>query len=123
MYKRQQYGLLKSRNLAQRVIDQLNLGDRLPESSTLSPIKLWLSTQFKVLNNYLTGKESESPSEAAHAESVMRAFSNALVVDPVRNSRLVKLHYNSIAVSYTHLDVYKRQSQPLMQIIGPFPLK
>ncbi|MBK8507143.1 MAG: polysaccharide biosynthesis tyrosine autokinase [Candidatus Competibacteraceae bacterium] len=91
-----QYELLKSRNLAQRVIDQLNLGDRLPEQSVLSSIKRWLATQFKGLNNYIIGKKAEPPPQAAHAAVVMQAFSNALVVDPVRNSRLVKLYYNSV---------------------------
>ncbi len=92
-YYQTQYELLKSRNLAQRVINQLDLANRQPEASLLAQIKVWLTGW---LPKDLQTKETEPQSEAARAETVVTAFLNGLTVEPVRNSRLVKLRYDSL---------------------------
>ena len=91
-YYQTQYELLKSRNLAQRVIDQLDLSNKQPKKSLLSQIKGSLKEWLGI------GKSEqrvETLSEAARKEAVLSAFLRNLTVDPVRNSRLVKLRYDS----------------------------
>ena len=90
-YYQTQYELLKSRNLAQRVIDQLDLSNKQPKKSLLSQIKGSLKEWLGI------GKSEqrvETLSEAARKEAVLSAFLRNLTVDPVRNSRLVKLRYD-----------------------------
>ncbi len=89
-----QYELLKSRALAQRVASQLNLaeGDLLDRISPKSP---WSA---------LTGLFSRGSAEAeADTEAAVDARENAatqaivegLRIEPVRNSRLVRVHFDS----------------------------
>lgn len=92
-YYQTQYELLKSRNLAQRVIDQLNLINRPLEQSPLSKIKGWLKQSLGMEQQPIS--ESEISSEFTRKEAAIRDFSRNLNVDPVRNSRLVKLRYDS----------------------------
>ncbi|KON80447.1 polysaccharide biosynthesis tyrosine autokinase [Azoarcus sp. PA01] len=86
-----QYELLKSRTLAQRVIDQLNLGDHPlfaePEASPLASLKA-----------FLTGGEEElveGDAEQIRKLKLTKAFLEDLTIEPVRNSRLVKIHFDS----------------------------
>ena len=91
-YYQTQYELLKSRNLAQRVIDKLDLSNKQPNKSLLSQIKGLLKEWLGIGK---PDQRMETPSEAAQKEAVLSAFLRNLTVDPVRNSRLVKLRYDS----------------------------
>jgi len=118
-YYQTQYELLKSRSLALRVINQLGLADLPPAPAPPSPL-----TQFK---QWLAGwlpktddAKPEPPSENARIEGVISGFLGKLTVEPVRNSRLVKLHYdspdprqaaailNAVAKSYINLNLERR---------------
>lgn len=94
-YYQTQYGLLKSRNLAQRVIDQLDLVNREHEvasPSLLARAKTWLASWWP---SGLQTEDVAPTSETARKEAVITAFLDNLTVAPVRNSRLVKLSYDS----------------------------
>ncbi|NMG56298.1 polysaccharide biosynthesis tyrosine autokinase [Aromatoleum aromaticum] len=86
-----QYELLRSRSLAQRVIDQLNLGDH-PVFAQGRPSLL---ASLKAL---LLGKEEEpvrDDAEQVRLLQLTQAFLASLTIEPVRNSRLVKIHFDS----------------------------
>ena len=93
-YYQTQYELLKSRSLAMRVINQLALADhwsKTDKPSLLAQLKTWLSG-FLPKAGQTEG--AESPSEDARMDGVIKGFLNHLTVEPVRNSRLVKLYYD-----------------------------
>lgn len=111
-----QYELLKSETLAQRVIEQLNLvaAPRKNEKSGS-----WLDNLFK--------KESDTPEEAKPEETetetetgLMSGLPGELTIAPVRNSRLVRVHFdspqpetsariaNAIAVAFINLSLERR---------------
>ena len=84
-----QYELLKSRSMAQRVIEQLNLG----ENPLFAKKKEggWLD---------FFGGETKAAGAAATEDRdretrLMTAFLNQLTIEPLRNSRLVKIHFDS----------------------------
>ena len=89
-----QYELLQSRNLARRVIDQLGLQ---PPAATetgggpLDGFKTLLAGLFGETPEALADPEPEESSE----QNLEGRFLASLTVEPVRNSRLVRLHYNS----------------------------
>ena len=93
-YYQTQYELLKSRSLALRVINQLGLADLpTPPPSLLAEFKAWLRDWLPKTSE---AKDSEKPiSENDRLEGVVSGFLNGLTVEPVRNSRLVKLYYDS----------------------------
>ncbi|MDO8862431.1 polysaccharide biosynthesis tyrosine autokinase [Haliea sp. E1-2-M8] len=91
-----QYELLQSRNLARRVIDQLGLqppvaAETEAEAGPLDGFKAMLGGLFGAAPDTATSAEPE-PAQAPNLEG--RFLSN-LTVEPVRNSRLVRLHYTS----------------------------
>lgn len=95
-YYQTQYGLLKSRNLAQRVIDQLDLVNRPTEvisPNLLARTKEWFGSWWPLA--LLQAEKSEPTSETARKEAIITAFLDNLTIAPVRNSRLVKLSYDS----------------------------
>ncbi len=116
-YYQTQYELLKSRSLAQRVINQLGLTDRWNEPpSLLARIKDWFA-------GTKTDEETEgvdSPAAIARQEGTAKRFSDNLTVEPVRNSRLVKLYYddpdatlaatilNTLTKNYINLSLERR---------------
>lgn len=88
-----QYELLKSKTLAQRVIDQLNLDQN--EASQAGHKTSWWGNFFK-------GSQSESEKEKrlqanleGKRKSKIASFLASLKVEPVRNSRLVKINFSS----------------------------
>ncbi len=90
-----QYELLQSRSLAERVADELNLDqatlDRLNEPG-------WLGRMLALLRP--TSKAADrTPDAPADAARQLRAaagvVSGGLSVEPVRNSRLVRINYDS----------------------------
>jgi len=109
-----QYEVLKSRSLAQRVIDQLNLSQHPAFSVTEQP---------SLLAMLLGGASEEVVDEGAETDRQSRLvtrFLESLTVEPVRNSRLVKLHFdhpdaalatriiNSVATAYINLNLERR---------------
>lgn len=116
-YYQTQYEILKSRNLAQRVVDQLNLANQQPKQSIASQFKAWLKESLGISK---TSENLEPKSETARRESVLNAFASSLRVEPVRNSRLVKLRYdsfdpqlaanilNTLAKSYVDMNLERR---------------
>jgi len=117
-YYQTQYELLKSRSLAQRVVNQLGLADQATGApSLLARIKSWLVGWLPKAGS---PESDEPPSEAARLEGAVSSFLGGLTVEPVRNSRLVKLHYdsptaqqaatilNALAKSYINLNLERR---------------
>lgn len=84
-----QYELLKSRTLAQRVIDQLNLSQ--------NPL---FTQKNKSLLEYLgigaaADDKEEQRLKADRESPLVERFQRQLTIEPVRNSRLVKVHFES----------------------------
>jgi uncharacterized protein involved in exopolysaccharide biosynthesis len=99
-----QYELLKSRNLARRVIDQLGLEPQ-TRKKTDEETQSFLGNLASSLQVWLAGilgaetkttadpgqTEPELPPPAAQEGALL----GNLMIDPVRNSRLVKISYDS----------------------------
>lgn len=94
-----QYELLKSRALASRVIDQLGIQDASSSAEKDAPgfISEMLSGVKSGINSMLTTREEAvTPEEdAALPPDLESSFLGSLGVQPVRNSRLVKIYYDS----------------------------
>ncbi len=93
-YYQTQYELLKSRSLALRVVNQLGLADLPPPPpSPLAEFKAWLTGWLP------KASEAKNPgkplSESDRIEGAVSGFLGGLTVEPVRNSRLAKLYYDS----------------------------
>jgi len=89
-----QYELLRSRSLARRVIDQLGMyqaGVPKQDESIFAQLK---ASVLGLLANAAEAGQGESGAEEA-APDLETAFLESLTVEPVRNSRLVRLHFNS----------------------------
>lgn len=87
-----QYELLQSRALAERVASQLNLaeGNRLEQLNPPSP--------WQALKNLFSGGSDEPLTEAEASQrsaAATRYIMQGLTVEPVRNSRLVRVHFDS----------------------------
>ena len=93
-----QYELLKSRSLAKNVIEQLALSDaHLRQQEKKRGIAEWLG-------DLMSGADDEADQEAKVTslaqqtdknERLVGAFIKALTIEPVRNSRLVKVSFDS----------------------------
>ncbi|MFO7642720.1 MAG: polysaccharide biosynthesis tyrosine autokinase, partial [Candidatus Competibacteraceae bacterium] len=134
-YYQTQYALLKSRSLALRVVNDLGLTNPPPESppaldqnpsgstdpssespSTLSQIRRWLTDWWPRAD----AANPEPRPEAARIEGIISGFLGGLTVEPVRDSRLVRLHYdspdpklaaaalNTLAKNYIELNLERR---------------
>lgn len=93
-----QYELLKSRALAQRVVGQLNLADSavFERMNRPSPLRAAVSTVLGMLPRRATAQPlGEDAALAAAERGRVSAFLNFLTIEPVRNSRLVKINYDS----------------------------
>lgn len=96
-----QYELLKSRALAQRVVGQLGLVES-GELERMQPGSPWqkLMGLFGrgASNNQAASPQSGKNSDAEKAEKenqLAGSFIGGVGIEPVRNSRLVRIHYNS----------------------------
>jgi len=92
-----QYELLKSRSLAERVASQLNLTPA--QLDTLSA-KGWMGRMLDLLKPHSRKTPAPgAPGEATDAASQLREAANmvdeGITVEPVRNSRLVKVNFDS----------------------------
>src|SRR5918992_5706268 len=110
-----QYALLKSRTLAERVIDQLDLAQykvfKVFKEDERSSLAAWFGQQAKAQN---------TPDPASIKQQLIENFLDYLTVEPVRNSKLVKLHYdlpdpklaariaNALAQAFIHLNLERR---------------
>jgi capsular exopolysaccharide synthesis family protein len=82
-----QYELLQSRTVAERVIDQLNLGD--------NPLFAKRDSGLSALLSIVTSGDPPAASEGDRKSRLVSAFLKQLTIEPMRNSRLVKIHFDS----------------------------
>ncbi|MDS4042000.1 MAG: polysaccharide biosynthesis tyrosine autokinase [Candidatus Competibacter sp.] len=107
-YLQTQYGLLKSRSLALRIVNQMGLADR-PAAIPLSKT-----------SDAEDAKLPEPAPDSARIEGAINGVLGGLTVEPVRNSRLVRLYYdspnpklaaailNNLAKAYINLNLERR---------------
>ena len=102
-YYQTQYKILESRSLAKRVIQALGLSKHpefLPQNEN-SPFQIWRSNLLTYLSNWLTsqnqgrGPLSETGKETANETRIIDEFLDKLKIEPIRNSRLVRIHFDS----------------------------
>jgi capsular exopolysaccharide synthesis family protein len=102
-YYQTQYKILESRSLAKRVIQANSLFNH-PEFSPekeSSPFQIWRSSIVKKGSEWLTFQNekasplSEDGKESAQDSLTINEFLDKLKVEPIRNSRLVKVHFDS----------------------------
>ena len=104
-----QVELLKSRSLAERVIDELRLDQSLPASNPVAAEKSGppaaepkagepaLAARGDYLERIVIGyrklmNPSTRSTEVLGRDAVLRGFLDSLTVEPIRNSRLIKVH-------------------------------
>ena len=98
-FYRTQYELLKSQTLARRVIDQLGLKPvESPDDPSffedlLSTLKTWSSSLSGSGRDAQDGRGVDAGQARTMAEE--KALLNQLTIEPVRDSRLVKVHFDS----------------------------
>ena len=100
-YYQTQYKILESRSLARRVIHSLKLQEHpqfLPEKETA--FQAWRSNLLNSISALFTSSDKASPSQKDPSESeretlLINRFLKQLKVEPIRNSRLVKIHFDS----------------------------
>lgn len=102
-YYQTQYKILESRSLARRVIQALGLSKHpefLPQNEN-SPFQIWRSNLLTSISNRLTsqnqgrGPISENEKETANETRIIDEFLDKLKIEPIRNSRLVRIHFDS----------------------------
>jgi capsular exopolysaccharide synthesis family protein len=118
-----QYELLRSRALAQRVVAQINLGEHPlyrgnPEQRTQPGLLASIRTAIGGGEAGAEAKEAPSPEE--RERGLVSALLGGLDVVPVRNSRLVKIHFesadaelaarvvNTLAIEFINLNLERR---------------
>ena len=99
------YEILKSRTLAERAVEDIGLRKNPPALGTQEPAKDPSGAEVKVpsdsflkdfLNRVLKGPAPVEIDPATTKDNaVVGAFQSALTVEPVRKSRLVRLHFDS----------------------------
>jgi exopolysaccharide transport family protein len=94
-YYQTQYKILESRSLARRVIQSLKLSEQ-PEFQTKpeTPFQMWKSKILSSLPTYFT-PSNKDPSDNERETSLINRFLKKLKIEPIRNSRLVKIHFDS----------------------------
>ena len=97
-YYQTQYKILESRTLARRVLQTLKLSEHpqfqpKPETS----FQKWKSDLLTSLTAFLSSLNSsrKDPSENERETSLINQFLGKLRIEPIRNSRLVKIHFDS----------------------------
>lgn len=95
-FYRTQYELLKSRTLAERVVEQLNL--RRGGAAPREPARPWWMGMLRRDKGAEAAADGAAPSGApARNPNLLAAgaFQGSLIVDPIRSSRLVRVHFDS----------------------------
>jgi capsular exopolysaccharide synthesis family protein len=100
-YYQTQYKILESRTLAKRVIQALKLSEHLEfQPRPLTPFQQWKSNILKPISGLLAPPKKnvaseKDPSEDKKETALINQFLGKLKVEPIRNSRLVKVHFDS----------------------------
>ncbi len=94
-YYQTQYKLLESRTLARRVIQTLKLSEH-PEFQPKpgTPFQQWKSNLLASLSGFF-GSPDQEASENGREGFLTSRFLTKLKIEPIRNSRLVKIHFDS----------------------------
>lgn len=94
-----QVGVLKSRNIAERVIDGLKLTHHPefdPRQAKPSVVFQWLTDKLPAVAAVIgVSPERQTWDETSAREAVVRSFGRALSVEPVRLSQLIKLSFEA----------------------------
>lgn len=96
-YYQTQYKILESRSLAKRVIHPLNLSEH-PEflKQPETPFQRWKADLLQSVTALFSSSPSNTgPSETEKDTILINQFLKKLKVEPIRNSRLVKIHFDS----------------------------
>lgn len=100
-YYQTQYKILESRTLAKRVVQSLKLSEH-PEFLPAPPAPFWkevsniYNSLFGLFPSFAKNSLSEkSPTETEKETRLINHFLKKLKVEPIRNSRLVKIHFDS----------------------------
>ena len=100
-YYQTQYKILESRSLAKRVLQTLKLSEH-PEfqPGPETPFQKWKSNILKPILGLLTFSKKKVASEKDSSENkketaLINQFLGKLKIEPVRNSRLVKVHFDA----------------------------
>ena len=94
-YYQTQYKILESRTLARRVIQTLKLSEHSefqPKPET--PFQEWKSNLWASLSGFF-GSPGKDASENGRETFLINRFLTKLKIEPIRNSRLVKIHFDS----------------------------
>ena len=97
-YYQTQYKILESRTLARRVLQTLKLQeDPQFQPKPETPFQKWKSDLLTSLSAFFTSWSSsrKAPSENERETSLISQFLSKLKIEPIRNSRLVKIHFDS----------------------------
>ena len=96
-YYQTQYKILESRSLAKRVINSLKLSEHpefLPKPET--PFQKWKSNILSSISGLFTSSiQNKDPTENERETTFINQFLKKLKIEPIRNSRLVKIHFDS----------------------------
>jgi len=94
-YYQTQYKLLESRNLVRRVIDLLKLSEH-PEflHQPQTPFQKWKSNIINFFSRPFTSTDTDS-SENDKETLLINGFLRKVKIEPIRNTRLVKIHFDS----------------------------
>jgi succinoglycan biosynthesis transport protein ExoP len=98
-YYQTQYKILESRSLAKRIIQSLKLAEHpefLPKPQT--PFQKWKSNLLSSISSLFVSKNSSSEKDSSESEKetlLINKFLKKLKIEPIRNSRLVKIHFDS----------------------------
>jgi capsular exopolysaccharide synthesis family protein len=100
-YYQTQYKVLESRTIAKRVIQSLKLSehpDFLPKPETL--FQKWKSSILNPVFDLFTSSDKapisgKDPAEGEKETAHINQFLKKLKIEPIRNSRLVKIHFDS----------------------------
>lgn len=92
-----QYKMLRSRDLASEVIDQLGMRNALLAQRTFKEPLYWLIAPFKALLADLRKllPSSDDPAAGGEVVTAEEIFMQNLTINPVRNSRIIDIHYTA----------------------------
>ena len=123
-YIQTQGEVIKSREVALRVVSRLNLGEHPefdPRQHQAPAWRQWLETHIPSVTA-LVYPSAEAMTDADIEASVLRAFSSRLTVEPVRQSQLMRVRFeshsptlaaaiaNAVAQAYIQADIDNRAS-------------
>ena len=100
-YYQTQYKILETRSIAKRVVQNLKLAEHpefLPKPET--PFQKWKSNILNPISGLFTSSNKisnskKNPSENEKESTLINQFLGKLNIEPIRNSRLVKIHFDS----------------------------